>query len=105
MIEHTIETVLDFGVLGELSVDIIAVYEPGERGTRECGRLLEPDIRGGYRPVNIEHPALSIPENRYFLWRTYQHDETFRDAIDDALEAYSAVEAWELPQDTVQEAV
>lgn len=73
---------LDLGWLGTIEVDAIVRFVPGERGSREHGRQMEPDYPDQYLVVEIEHPILSCEANHWWLTRMYHNDEDFRDCVD-----------------------
>lgn len=90
----------DLGWLGEVELDVAIKHIPGERGSWEAGRQVEPDVPPSFDVEGINHPALSCKKNRFFLMRAYEHDEYFRERLNAAI--FAELEDLEpLPMDSV----
>ena len=87
MTDYTHKITLDFGVLGEHALDVLAELVPGERGSRRGGKLVEPDVKDSWNVKAIYHPALSCEGNRDYLYRSYLYDPDFAECVDEALSA------------------
>lgn len=85
----------ELGWIGTHELDVVAEWVPGELGSREGGKLMEPDYDGYYRVISIEHPVLSNTMNRFWLKRLYENDADFREEIDAELDCIADLEKYE----------
>ena len=72
---------VDFGVLGEeVEVHVTAEYDPGQVGSVEEGRKMEPDFEAGWVITDLSCPLVPL------LPELYAQDEYVREKIDEAFE-------------------
>lgn len=84
MSKETFSIYVNGGILGDVLVTVTATYEKPIPGSRDEGKLLEPDDDGGWSVVGLE--SMAIPN---IEWQ-YATDDVVREAIDAAI-----AEEWE----------